>query len=67
MTESWHEGPNFQPTHANTSNRKMTRSQYKLAYVFYRLLKRLRLRWTSRNDRSVEVDELPLQDHKLNN
>ena len=61
---SWHEGPNFQPTNAN---RKMSRSQYKLAYVFYRLLKSLRLRWTSRNDRSIEEDELPLQDHKLNN
>ena len=45
----------------------MSRSQYKLAYVFYRLLKSLRLRWTSRNDRSIEEDELPLQDHKLNN
>ena len=41
--------------------------EYKLAYVFYRLLKSLRLRWTSINDRSIEEDELPLQDHKLNN
>ena len=63
IIQSWHEGPNFQPTNAY---RKMSRSQYKLAYVFYRLLKSLRLRWTSRNDRSIEEDELPLQDHKLN-
>ena len=34
-------------------------------YVCYRLLKSLRLRWTSRNDRNIEADKLPIQDHKL--